>query len=167
MHVSLEDARTAAKKLKAQPRIRGVELFGSVLHNGRGHDVDFVVLVNADIARTWWTDMADDLRVRMATRWQPLRRHIIKPYFPWLDELSTRDRKKRRSARASELVGVDFEALANECKGGLVMDCFLAPENWRNGTELNIDALRDVIPLMNHNNTCMFLESIARRAVRM
>lgn len=42
MQVTIEDAYILAKQLKEQSsKIQGVELFGSVLKNGRGHGVGF------------------------------------------------------------------------------------------------------------------------------
>jgi len=155
------DAESIVEKLKQHPRISGVELFGSVLRKGRGHDIDFVVLVDREIARQWWSDMRIHLLVRMGTSLQPLRR-FIKTVLPWLDEMSIRNRKAHRLAYASKLVGVDFSAIGQ----GINLDIFLMPEDWRTGTSLNVEALKD-FGVLNHRNTRMFLESIARQAVGM
>lgn len=167
MQVTRDDAEKLAEILKAQcTAIQGVELFGSVLRNGHGHDIDIVVLVDEKIAHAWWHDAAPDLHVRMGTALQPLRR-VIKMVFPVLDELTIRARKARRQARASELVGIDFTKIAEEYKPGTVLDVFLLPENWRVGTVANMTMLEEMAKIIRTDKkTRSFLKCIAECAVR-
>ncbi len=117
MPITLEDARQLAKGLRsASPRVQGVELFGSVLRNGIGHDADFMVLVDEDIARRWWADMRD---IRVS--WPPALlfvRRIIKKYFRALDEASIQAKKHRRQARVSALLGFDVAAFGEAYRPG-------------------------------------------------
>ncbi|OGG56672.1 hypothetical protein A3D71_03480 [Candidatus Kaiserbacteria bacterium RIFCSPHIGHO2_02_FULL_55_20] len=168
MRVTLEDAQQIAQKLTAAtPSIHHVELFGSVLRDGSGNDADLVLIVDEDISRQWWTDMGHELRVRMGTRWLPLRR-FIKTYLAWLDTMSIHGRKHRRIARASELLGVDIEKLATEYKSGMMLDIFLFPETWRTEKIPNTSVLCSLADVIcNHEETRVFLERTARSAVRL
>ena len=167
MRVTREDADQVARLLKKKcPRIRGVELFGSTLRKGYGHDIDVVLVVDEQIARVWWQDAGEELRVRMGTSLQPLRR-FIKTVFPLLDELTIRTRKARRQARASELLGIDLTGIGNEYRPGIIIDAFLLPENWRNGTSINLDVVNGLAEVIrNDRKTRSFLASIAERAHR-
>ena len=159
-----EDAHVIAGELKAYSKNRGVALFGSVMRDGIGHDVDLVILTEPRVVTEWWTDMGTELAVRMGTQLQPLRR-IVKTYLPWLDEVSIRTRKRRRLTKASELLEVNLEEVANRCKPGLVIDCFLMPETWRNGTRLNSEVAYSLIPIMRRRKTREFLERVAATAI--
>jgi hypothetical protein len=163
--VTLEDAHSFAKLLKQSPHVREVELFGSVLRHGSGHDMDCVLVVDEHIARTWWSEMYEDLRVRMGTRWLPLRR-VIKRWAPFIDNLGMHARKKRRLARASELLGIDISQLCEEYRPGFALDAFLFPHDWRTNGQLNEAVLNRVIDLQNDRETFLFLQRVARQAVR-
>lgn len=166
MRVTRDDADEVAARLRsATPQIRSVLLFGSILRDGSGNDADFVLIVDDAIARQWWTEMGEELRVRMGTRWLPLRR-LIKRFVPWIDHVSIRGRKHRRIKRASELIGVDIERLVEEYKPGMAIDIFLFPEEWRSGSIPNIPFLRTFADVIrDHDETRMFLERVARGAV--
>jgi hypothetical protein len=155
------DAERIVETLKQNSGIRRVELFGSVLKYGIGHDIDLIVLVDKEIAHKWWQGASEELRVRMGTWLQPLRR-FIKTYLPWLDEMTIRSRKARRLALASELTGVDFVAAGN----GIVLDVFLLPEDWRVEDALNTGVLEGIVPILHHRKTRMFLELIAKQVSR-
>jgi predicted nucleotidyltransferase len=160
---TLEDARILAEELKRRStRVSGVELFGSVEKDGRGHDVDFVVIVDPKLAKKWWKEMRYEVRVRMGTRWLPLRR-IIKKYCSALDEAFIKARKKHREVYASQLLGVDLATLGR--KQRTTIDIFLLPEGWRHGKNLNAHLVLPITGVGDHRNTRMFLESIARQAV--
>ncbi|MBI5457707.1 hypothetical protein HY971_03215 [Candidatus Kaiserbacteria bacterium] len=168
MHVTREDAQILAGKLKeASPHIHHIELFGSVLRNGLGNDADLVLIVDEGIARRWWNEMGDELRVRMGTRWLPLRR-FIKTYLTWLDTMSIRGRKHRRIARASELLGVNIEKLVTEYKPGAMVDIFLFPETWRTEKTPNMSVLCSLAGVIrDHKETRLFLERTAHSAIRL
>ena len=167
MRVTREDANQIARLLREKcPSLRGVELFGSTLRNGYGHDIDVVLIVDEEVARTWWRDSGEELRVRMGTSLLPLRR-FIKTVFPAVDELFIRARKARRQARASELLGIDLTKLGTEYKAGLIIDSFLLPENWRDESRADFHVLTRLAKVIeNDRMTRSFLMHVAKQAVR-
>ncbi len=168
MRVDRADAQTVADRIleSSKGSIQTYRAFGSVLRNGVGNDVDLILIVGENIAKQWWKEMGHELRVRMGTRWLPLRR-FIKTYIPWLDTMSIRARKHRRIVRASELLGFDIEKVVHEYKRGMSVDIFLFPETWRTETTPNLPVLTSLADVIrDHYETRIFLERIARAAIR-
>lgn len=167
MRATREDADHVARLLKETcPAIRGIELFGSTLSKGHGHDIDLVLIVDEEVARAWWRDSAEELRVRMYTSLLPFRR-FVKTVFPFLDVLFLHGRKARKQARASELLGIDIAKLSDAYKPGIIVEVFLLPENWRNGPTAKIGSLSRLADVIKHSwKTRSFLAHIAKQAVR-
>ncbi|MBV9159809.1 MAG: hypothetical protein JO019_04405 [Candidatus Kaiserbacteria bacterium] len=155
------DAHFFAKELRARSNvIHDALLFGSVLRDGKGNDVDLILIVDEQLARAWWKESRYDIRVRMGTRWLPLRR-VIKKYCSVLDHAFIAARKERRIAVASRILGVDILSLVRE--RGIAIDVFLLPANWRHGLALN----KEILPMTgvgSHHETVRFLERVAASA---
>lgn len=156
--VTRADVQLIADRLKEYRSIKGIELFGSILRNGVGHDADLILLVDSNVSQAWWTDMRMNLLVKMGTWLQPLRK-FIKRFLPRLDANSMRSRKKLRLAYAGELLGIDFDQVA----AGKQLDIFLMPPDWRVGHKLS-PWLSDSVTALDHAKTRSFIETLARTA---
>jgi hypothetical protein len=149
---------------KLSPDILGIELFGSVASNGSGRDADFLILVDDKLAKDWWEKERDLIRVR----WPDMlygHRWIIKKFIPFIYSIVTHGRRKNRLEGSANMLGINLKLLANS--DGTIPDfeMFLVPTDWRTGTEINIDTMRQVTDLVNDRNTLGFLKRIAKYAV--
>lgn len=165
MPVTIEDAYAIARLLKDKnPYIRGIDFFGSTQRNGTGRDLDFLILVDEKLAQEWWSDMTD-IAVRMPTALFFIRR-IMKRFWPALDELSIHERKGRRNARVSQMLGTSLPDFAYAYRPGMKIDAWLLPEDWQKGSALNEESISKLFPLTSSPRTVSFLTSLAREAVR-
>lgn len=165
MFVTLEDAHAVAKKLKdGSAKILSVELFGSVLKNGQGHDLDFMLLVDDELAQKFWAQK-DDTRVKWPTSLFFIRR-LNKRLFPALDEAFISKRKNTRIIRAQELVGLDFALLGEQHRPGTKIDAWLVPQDWRQGNKLNLSAMTRIADISGDKKTLMLLKCVAEDSVK-
>ncbi|MES2014360.1 MAG: hypothetical protein V4437_00905 [Patescibacteria group bacterium] len=162
--MTYDKAIVLAKKLRTlSPRILGIELFGSVLKNGYGRDADFVVLVDDELAKRWWTLERESIRVR----WPDFlygQRWMVKIFFPFIYTMTVRRRRQKRLVVSAELLGFDLGVLADAHGTIPDFEMFLLPGNWREGTEVNIEHMTRVTDLTHDVNTLGFLKRIAKDA---
>lgn len=160
MLVTINDAYAVAKQLKEKnPLIQDVELYGSVLKNGKGHDLDFILTVDDDTARKFWLQK-DDTRFK----WPPnlvFTRRILKTLFPWLDKALTQKKILSRNLRASVLLKIDLVLFGENYRAGTVIDVWLLPVDWRVGQSLNASSLSRITDISDAGNTLLFLEKMA------
>src|SRR3989344_1864925 len=160
MLVTIEDAYAVAKRLKEKsPQIQGVELYGSVLKNGKGHDLDFVLTVDDDTARKFWLQK-DDTRFK----WPPnlvFTRRILKTFLPWLDKALTQKKILSRNLRASALLGIDLTLFGKNYRPGTIIDVWLLPVDWRTEQSLNTASLSRITDISDAGNTLLFLAKMA------
>ncbi|MDP9249615.1 MAG: hypothetical protein M3M85_03875 [bacterium] len=159
-----ESVVLAGKLRQASPAILGVELFGSVQKNGEGRDADFIILVDNELARQWWTKERELIRVRWPDALYE-QRWIIKKFIPFIYSTYVHKRRQQRLKNSADMLGIDLKSLANQ-KGEVPdFELFLFPINWRMGQELNLSLMHKMTDLVNDKNTLGFLERIARDAV--
>lgn len=162
--MTYKEAVVLAKTLKAlSDKIISIELFGSTLHNGRGRDADFVVLVSEDMAKHWWSSQRESIRVR----WPDFlyeQRWIVKKFIPFAYTMAIKDRKKKRLEATAEIVGISLEELADSSGAVPDFEMFLLPVTWRVGKELDVDQMEKVTNLIHDSNTLGFLKRVANDA---
>lgn len=164
--ITYDKAVTIAQQLRQlSPAIVGVELFGSVLRHGHGRDADFFILVDEQLAKRWWTEEQDSIRVR----WPEIfygQRWIVKKFIPIVYEVIIYKRKRKRLQVSADILGLNLEALADS-KGKIPdFEMFLVPAGWRNGTVVNIDVMSEVTTLVSDRNTFGFLKRSAKDATK-
>ena len=165
--MTYNDSVLLARKLRElSPAILGIELFGSVLKNGHGRDADFIVLVYDELAKYWWRKERELIRVR----WPDFlyeHRWIIKKFMPFLYVVTVHNRRKKRLENSAKILGINLASLADAAGRIPDFELFLFPAKWRNGTEINMNLMRQVTDLADDRNTLGFLRRIARDAVAM
>jgi len=164
--ITYEESVTLANKLsKLSPAILGVELFGSVRRNGQGRDADFLILVGDDLAKRWWTEQRESVRVR----W-PEALHgqlwIIKKFIPFIYATTVRERRSARLENSAKLLGIKLETLTDVRGEMPEFEMFLVPVQWRVGKEINLEIMKRTTDLMNHKNTLGFLKRVASEAIK-
>lgn len=164
--ITFEQACATAGELKQlSPRIRGTDLFGSVVHRGSGRDADFAVLVDDRLAARWWDEEREAIRVRWPDALYPLR-WVVKTFAPFVYEVTIRKRKRQRLVAAANILAVDIGSLVVNRGQHLDVELFLLPEDWRVDHTLNANAVRRVTNLVDDQNTRGFFNRIAKDAVR-
>ena len=153
--LTIKDARFLSKKIiETSSKVQGVELFGSVLKNGSGHDVDLILIVNDNLSHRFWSVTAD-----IIPKW-PARlmwfRNLIKFFLPFLDQAFIWRRKRSRQLRASNLIGLDLARLAEQYRPGTIIDVWLMPDNWQ---------LR-IVDITDNKNMTLFLKAAASSALK-
>jgi predicted nucleotidyltransferase len=165
MKVTIEDAYILARKFKERsPKILGIELFGSLLRDGIGHDADFIFLVDDELAKVFWSDTSD-----INVRWPPellFLRRALKKFLPALDEALIAKRKKRAHARVSAILGFDVELFAEAYKPGTKLGVWLLPPDWRIDRTLNRSAILRVADIANDRKTLLLFKLVAEVATR-
>jgi hypothetical protein len=157
--VTFEEAKALAKKLKdPNPEIQGIDLFGSVARNGVGHDADIALLVEDPLAREWWREQHDAIRVRWPHVLYP-QRWIVKKFAPFLYDLTSFKRRNAKSSAAAKLLGIDPLMYKD-------VEFFLLPVDWRRDTQMEPAAFARITDLLNDRNTAGFYERVARDAIR-
>jgi hypothetical protein len=163
--ISYKDSVALAKKLKdMSPLIKDIELFGSVLRNGSGRDADFLILVDDQLAKRWWHEQQESIRVR----WPDILHRqlwIIKKFIPFIYTESVRQRRRKRLQFFEKMLGIKLAVLADSAGNMPDFEVFLMPSNWRIGTELNINLMRQITDLSNDQNTLGFFKRIAKYAI--
>ncbi len=145
--VTIEDAHILARKIKEKSlKVHGIELFGSVLKNGKGHDVDLMLIVDEDLWRKFWS-VTRDINPKWPLRLMFIRR-FIKKFLPFLDQVFIWKRKKTRQLRASNLIGLDLALLAEDYRPGTIIDVWLMPLNWHSR----------IPDITNNSNMLVFLK---------
>jgi predicted nucleotidyltransferase len=164
---TLDDARALAAELRRRsPIVRGVDLFGSTARNGTGHDVDFAILVNDEVARAWWLSEEKNIRPKWPYFLLPIRR-LVKNVFRPLDNFLIDGRENCKRARASRLLGVDLDELVKIRSDVPYIDSFLFPQDWRTGAKPNYVAIDRITNLKNDWRARAFFEYAARDAIRL
>jgi predicted nucleotidyltransferase len=165
MKVTIEDAHILAKKFKEKsPKILGIELFGSLLRKGVGHDADFIFLVGDELAKAFWSDTSD-----INVRWPPellFVRRILKKFLPALGEALIAKRKKRAHSRVSALLGFDVELFAETYKSGTKVGVWLLPSDWRIDHTLNRRAILRVADIADDRKTLLLFKLVAQVAIK-
>lgn len=160
------EAVALARKLKdLGPAILGVELFGSVASKGRGRDADFAILVGQDLARRWWQEERERIRVRWPDALYG-QRWIVKKFLPFAYAATVRGRRRRRLEASADMLGIELGKISDENRELPDFEMFLAPVGWRDGKELNMEVMRGITDLVDHRNTLGMLKRIATGAVR-
>ena len=159
-----DDSIALAHKLrKLSPAIVSIELFGSVLQNGRGRDIDFMILVDEELARRWWEKERESLRVRWPDALYG-QRWIVKKFTPFLYSRIVYKRREQRLKFSADVLGISLSSLASP-KGEIPdFEMFLVPAKWRIGTELNISVMEKITDLMCDKNTLGFFNRVASHA---
>ncbi len=161
MKVTLNDAHILAKQIREKSsKVKGIDLFGSVLRNGIGHDVDLMLLVEDEIAREFWNSISMPRRVG-GERWLKFRR-IVKKILPSVDDFFIHTKKKARQEIVSKLIGLNLALLGENYRPGTVIEVWMLPLDWRVDKELNKSAMLRVANL--ENSMLLFLERIASTA---
>ncbi len=154
--LTIKDARILAEQIKEKsPKVNSVELFGSVLRNGQGHDVDFILVVDDELSRQFWLDMPN-FRVTGGRRWLMFRR-VIKKLLPWLMEAFDHKSKQARQLRASRLVGINLAELSKQYKPDASIDVLLMPHHWQS----------QIHKITSDRNIAMFFQRIADSSVKL
>ena len=161
--ISFDEAQTIAEVLKKKsPRIHGIDLFGSIVHNGHGRDADLAVLTDEEIARQWWHEERNEIRVRWPDALYSLR-WLVKLFAPFLYATAIEKRKHRRLDRAWRILDIDVVTFPLNLDD---VELFLMPVNWREGKEVNQATVEQITGLWADKNTRGFLKRIAGDAVR-
>lgn len=165
--ITHEEALALARKLMAlSPAILGIELFGSVRRNGYGRDADFLILVSDELAKRWWTEQRESVRVR----W-PEALHgqlwIIKKFIPFVYGATVRERRRARLENSAKLLGIKLETLVNSEGQTPEFEMFLVPAKWRVGTQTNMEVMARTTNLINDKNTLGFLKRVAKEAIKL
>jgi predicted nucleotidyltransferase len=162
--MTYEQALALAKKIKElSPSVLRVELFGSVLHNGRGRDADFLIVVDEELAKTWWHKERELIRVRWPDALYS-HRWIIKKFASELYAKSVKERRQMRLEESAQLLGIRLEELKDSSGEMPDFEMFLAPSAWRIGKEINKEVMGQVTDLVKDRNTFGFLSRIAKDA---
>lgn len=155
MQVTLEDAHILAKQLKEKSsKIQSIELFGSVLKNRKGHDIDLLLITDEELVKKFWSVTND-----IDPKWPPrflFVREWIKKFLPFLDYLFIYKRKHTRQSRVSSLINVNVAELAEQYRPGTIIDSWLVPANWRS----------QIPQLTRNHNTLIFLNNAAKVAIK-
>lgn len=160
MLVTIEDAFAVAKLLKEKsPKIQSVELFGSVLKNGKGRDLDFIVGVDDDTARNFWAEKSDT-RFKLSIKLGLMLRSL-KSFAPGLHKTLTQKKIQSRNLRAADLIGIDVVKLGQNYRPGTTIDIWLLPADWHKQQSLNVSALSRITDISDAQNTLLFLSAIA------
>ena len=163
--MTYKDSIALAKKLrKLSPAILQVGLFGSVLVKGRGRDVDFVVLVDNRLAKSWWNEERESIRVRWPDSLYKLR-WIVKKIIPFAYSATVRERRHKKLKTSLNMLGIESETLTDSTGKMPDFEIFFAPIEWRVGTEINMDVMGEITGLADDRNTMGMLNRIAREAV--
>lgn len=153
--VTIEDAKILAQKIKEQsPKVQSIELFGSTLKRGKGHDVDFILTVEDGLWKQFWA-IRDDINPRWPARLMTIRR-LIKKLAPSLDNAFMEGRKNSRQLRASKLIELDLAKLGEGYRPGTVIDVWLMPHGWHSSIE----------DITDNYNMRMLLKEAARSAIK-
>ncbi len=164
MIVALDDAKRLAEKLRQNPRILGVDLFGSVARKGSGHDLDLILLTGETTASAWWKETG--MRIRPRTFWTFVY-HKAKKFFPFLEKRFDEPHKIRGLEAAGRILGIDLSRLASETVPGMKIDVILLPEKWREEKSLNVPVVARLPGLSDDTGTLAFLERNAINTVRL
>lgn len=108
------DARLAGIIMSASPGIQGIEVFGSVARDGKGRDLDLLILVDSISAGLW-------------------QRLVIMGMNN--DVLSLREKPSLRREAAEQMLGEEFTSTIEELERthpGVTFDLMLLPSDWRN-----------------------------------
>lgn len=107
------DARRIGASFREHPLILGVEVYGSVARDGLGNDLDLILVVADDTARSF----IDRMRSTMATRqWGIFKRRF----------------SVTQKQVAHALLGEPFgQILAAAARAGIHVDVILFPPDWR------------------------------------
>ena len=159
-----ESVVLANKIKKLSPAIMGVELFGSVLQKGYGRDADYLILVEDNLAKRWWHDQRELIRVRWPDSLYNLR-WVVKKFIPFAYSKTVHKRRHTRLVASLNMLGINLETLADSAGKVPDFEVFLVPVNWRIGTEINNNEMGKITDLVNHKNTLGFLKRIAKDAV--
>jgi hypothetical protein len=154
--VTLQDARILAGRIKeGSPKVHGVELFGSVYKNGKGHDADLILIVDNELSKQFWS-ITNDIN----PKWPPrlmFAREFVKNFLPYLDHAFIWKRKQTRQLRASGLIGLDLALLAEKYRAGTIVDVWLMPRDWRS----------HIADITTNSNMLVFLKNAARSSVKL
>ena len=163
--ITYNEAIVLANILKTKSSaIKGMELFGSVVRNGQGRDADFIVLVDEDLAKRWWQEERELIRVR----WPDFlysKRWIIKKFAPFAYSTTVHERRLKRLVNSAKILGIDLNSLRESTGEIPDFELFLFPLEWRTEKEINLSLMNKITNLVNDKNTLGFLKRIAQEAI--
>lgn len=158
--VTLEAARQIAALISKSPAVIGVDVFGSVMYQGYGSDLDLVIVVSDDAAAAWWK--RSPMFVPRATRFRGWY-HRAKKKVPLLEHIFESHLHYRVRTATSDVLGLSVEECARSIAPGMRVDVALLPEGWRVGKMADRPKLS---AYTSHAGTLDFFERIAPISAR-